>query len=77
MIKNIFLAATISLLGIVGLAKASADKVLICHQTGSEKNPVVIISVSSRAEQAHLNHGDTLLPAGENDCSGGGGPLPE
>ena len=75
MSKKIFVAIVISILG-ASIANANAGKVLICHKTSSEKNPIVLISVSSNAVQAHLSQGDTLLPAGETDCSGGG-PSPE
>ena len=37
-------------------------KVTICHQTGSETNPSVTITVSRNALPAHLAHGDTLGP---------------
>ncbi len=36
-------------------------KVTICHLTGSAKNPVVIITVSTNALPAHLRHGDGLF----------------
>jgi hypothetical protein len=62
--------------GVAGLVNAKADKVWVCHETSSINNPVVLISVSSNAVQAHLDHGDTLLPEGASDCSGGG-PVPE
>ena len=37
-------------------------KVTICHRTGSEKNPFVTITVSEKALDAHLAHGDTIGP---------------
>jgi uncharacterized membrane protein YgcG len=37
-------------------------KVQVCHRTHSKKHPWHVISVSSAAVQAHLNHGDTLAP---------------
>ena len=77
MSKKIFIAIVISIFGITSIVSANGDKVLICHKASSEENPVVLISVSVDAEQAHLDHGDFLLPAGETDCSGGGGPAPE
>jgi hypothetical protein len=38
------------------------NKQVICHQTGSQQNPMVTIVVSSNAVPAHLAHGDTLGP---------------
>ena len=54
------------------------EKVEICHFTSSVKNPVVIISVSERAVQTHLDHGDTLYDPefGCEEDDGGGGPAP-
>lgn len=74
MIKKIFALVFVSVLGFTGLASASADEVLICHRTDSSKNPVILISVSVNAEQAHLDHGDALLPDGEMSCPTGGDP---
>jgi hypothetical protein len=38
-------------------------KVTICHQTGSDTNPAVTITVSAKAVSTHVNkHGDTLGP---------------
>jgi hypothetical protein len=36
-----------------------AQKVTLCHRTGSTTNPTRTISVSERAQDAHMNHGDT------------------
>jgi hypothetical protein len=38
------------------------NKVTICHQTGSETNPSVTITVSRNALPAHFAHGDTIGP---------------
>ena len=37
-------------------------KIMICHRTGSAKNPLVTITVSEVTGAAHLAHGDTLGP---------------
>jgi hypothetical protein len=37
-------------------------KVVICHKTGSKKNPFRTIRVSRNAVKAHLRHGDRLGP---------------
>lgn len=39
---------------------SAADKVTICHRTGSEKNPGVVITISRDALAAHLAHGDNV-----------------
>jgi hypothetical protein len=49
------------------LTNAGAGKVNVCHITGSEKNPVVEISVSVNALKAHLDHGD-FLPDASGNC---------
>jgi hypothetical protein len=37
-------------------------KVMICHHTGSQKNPFVTIIVARKALPAHMRHGDTVGP---------------
>jgi len=49
----------------------SEAKVLVCHVTGSSKNPVILIEVSANALPAHLRHGDIEAPVetrSSNDC---------
>jgi hypothetical protein len=52
--------------GGIGLSGASAQyeygKAVICHRTGSAKNPFVTITVSENAVDAHRQHGDTIGP---------------
>lgn len=50
-------------------ANQYAGKTTICHQTSSETNQWVLISVSDNALKAHKDHGDTL-PAADGSCPG-------
>src|ERR687898_156304 len=56
--------AAVSPAGQAAAAKQYADKVTICHRTGSKKNPFRTIRVSRNALKAHLRHGDALGPCG-------------
>lgn len=55
-----------------GTAYAGADKVTICHNTHSSTNPVVYITVSWNAYEAHVynpgHNGGDLLYDGEGGC---------
>lgn len=74
MFKKIFVAVLFGILGAANATNAKTDKVFVCHQTSSEENPVVLISISSNAVQTHLGHGDILLPEGESVCRASGDP---
>jgi hypothetical protein len=45
-------------------------KVTLCHATGSETNPYVIITISKNALDAHLRHqdGEDIYPAPDGGC---------
>jgi hypothetical protein len=46
------------------------DKVLVCHKTGSTKNPWVQICISPNAVDTHLRNGSTLGTCGSTTSSG-------
>lgn len=56
--------AAVSPAGTPAASEAYKEKVLICHKTGSKKNPFRTIRVSKNALKAHLRHGDV-----EGRCS--------
>lgn len=45
----------------------ATEKVVICHKTGSKKNPCVKIRVSQSAVPAHQAHGDAINPNFQTD----------
>ena len=59
-------AGAVSPTGDAASAKQYADKVTICHRTGSKKKPFHTIRVSRNALKAHLKHGDTVGACGPN-----------
>jgi hypothetical protein len=59
-------AGAVSPTGDAASAKQYADKVTICHRTGSKKKPFHTIRVSRNALKAHLKHGDSMGPCGPN-----------
>jgi hypothetical protein len=52
--------------GAAASQSARASSALVCHQTGSANNAVVLIDVDSHAVPAHLGHGDVLANAAGN-----------
>ena len=64
--------ALISCLGLLAFAPAAsaAEKVTICHATGSATNPYVQITISDSAVEAHRRHQDRedIIPAPTTGC---------
>ncbi len=50
---------------------ARGDKVQVCHHAGNGSHHV--IEISQNAVQAHINHGDSLLPCPGGETTGGTG----
>jgi hypothetical protein len=42
-------------------------KIVLCHVTGSESNPIEFIEVSEKARPAHVAHGDSSLVLVDDD----------
>ena len=40
------------------------QRLIVCHHTGSRKNPDVTLRIPAQAWRAHQRHGDTLGPCG-------------
>ena len=47
-----------------GTSAATGGRIEICHRTGSAKNPFRTLSVSRAGLEAHMRHGDLMMPSG-------------
>ena len=66
-------------LGVLIQNVSAGEKIVVCHATGSESNPVVKITVSENALSGHANHVNDFLPNEFGECiidDGGSGPNP-
>lgn len=71
MIKRDVLLAVVfvAIGGIGGFVYAGTNKVTVCHATGSEKNPYVMVEVSANGLNGLDNEGDFIPAAGATDCT--------
>jgi len=73
------LALTTGAFALPAAAGGNNDKVEICHATGSESNPYVVIKVDSHAVDTegsdHTHHEGDIIPA-TPECLGKGNPQP-
>lgn len=76
MFKKVSIFVLVAVLGVVSVTNAAASKVFVCHNTGSDTNPVFLLEVSENAVDSLLAKGDYLLPEGQLTCQGGD-PVPE
>lgn len=76
MFKKVSIFVLVAVLGVVSVTSAAASKVYVCHNTGSDTNPVFLLEVSENAVDSLLAKGDYLLPEGQLTCQGGD-PVPE
>ena len=66
-------AVSAVLLGVLTLAPSGAgaggaDKVTICHATGSLTNPFVQVTISASGLNGHANHASDIIPAPAGGC---------
>ena len=63
-----FFVVLLATLFISGPAMAGKEaKILVCHQTGDDTNPVLVLSVSANAANGHIGHGDVVALT-EEEC---------
>ena len=72
MVLRLTAGTIIALVALFGVAFAGQEKLEVCHATGAEDNPFVLIEIADPAFDTHLAHGDFLAPE-NGDCSDGGG----
>src|SRR5206468_1896234 len=72
--KRILATAGILGLALVGSTAPAlagpADKITICHATGSESNPYTEITISENALKGHDGHQGDIVPAPAGGCPG-------
>jgi Tol biopolymer transport system component len=57
--------------------KPPNEKITICHATGSEKNPYVVITVADDGVyNGHIDHANDIIPAPAEGCPTGPTPTP-
>ena len=76
--KRLMLLTLVTLLALGGTGQAQThtpldsakkkEKVTICHRTGSNTNPYVLIRVSKSALKAHARHTGDIIPAPAGGC---------
>jgi hypothetical protein len=71
MLKKIIIVSVLVLGALFNTASAQNEKITVCHRTGSETNPFVMINISINGwNNGHINHvGDFLPEEGVTDCS--------
>jgi hypothetical protein len=80
-VSGLLIAAAVPIFGVVGTTSAAPEeKVTICHRTGSESNPWVVITISGNAwsDPGHMphnpfNYDDHVVNPGTpaSECGGG------